>query len=346
MPYGTLALDAIQTSGNLTITGNTVTTGALVASNMPGRNRLINGAMMVDQRNSGNARTILSSATTVTYTVDRWYAYSTGANVTGQQVTGSVSNTYNYRFTGAASVTGIGFGQRIEALNSADLAGTTATLSVDLANSVLTTVTWTAFYANTTNTFGNISTPTRTQIATGTFTVTSTVTRYSTQIAVPAAATTGIDIVFSVGAQTSGTWTVGNAQFEAGAFATPFERRLIGQEIPLCQRYYYQVLASNTAGGNRSMWGGYVRGSTSFEGFYRPFPVPMRATPNFSYTGAVGNYNVYNGSTAGACSSITVSDIDAYGSILTVATVQTYTVGTAGQFYAPQGNNLVFSSEL
>ena len=94
------------------------------------------------------------------------------------------------------------------------------------------------------------------------------------------------------------------------------------------------------------MWGGYVRGSTSFEGFYRPFPVPMRATPNFSYTGAVGNYNVYNGSTAGACSSITVSDIDAYGSILTVATVQTYTVGTAGQFYAPQGNNLVFSSEL
>lgn len=289
MPYGTLALDAISTSGNLAITGNTVTTGALVASNMPGRNRLINGAMMVDQRNSGASQTINSAATTVTYTVDRWYAYSTGANVTGQQVTGSVSNTYNYRFTGAASVTGIGFGQRIEALNSADLAGTTATLSVDLANSVLTTVTWTAFYANTANTFGNISTPTRTQIATGTFTVTSTVTRYSTQVAVPAAATTGLDIVFSVGAQTSGTWTIGNAQFEAGAFATPFERRLIGQELLLCQRYYYRI-ASSAGSLYTNVGVGRAYSSTNGQAIIS-LPVSMRAVPTLAYS-ALTDWNI------------------------------------------------------
>ena len=204
------------------------------------RNRIINGAMAVDQRNSGAAQTITASAA-LAYTADRWYAYSTGANVTGQRITGSVNNQYAYRFTGAASVTTIGFGQRIEAANSIDLAGSTATLGVDLANSVLTSVTWTAYYATTADTFGTLASPTRTQIATGTFTVTSTLTRYSAQIFIPSAAITGIEIVFSVGAQTSGTWTIDNVQLEAGPLATPFERRMIGQELILCQRYFTSI---------------------------------------------------------------------------------------------------------
>ena len=200
------------------------------------RNRIINGGMALDQRNAGASQTITAAAA-LAYSVDRWYAYCTGANVTGQRVQGASVGQFYYRFTGAASVTAIGFGQRIEQLNSADLAGATATLSVDLANSVLTTVTWTAYYATTADTFGTLASPTRTQIATGTFTVNSTVTRYSTQISVPAAATTGIEIVFSVGAQTSGTWTIGDVQLERGSVSTPMERRSYGQELALCQRY-------------------------------------------------------------------------------------------------------------
>lgn len=201
------------------------------------RNRIINGDMRIDQRNAGASQTITAGAA-LAYTVDRFYAYCTGANVTGQRVQGASVGQFRYQFTGASSVTAIGFGQRIEQLNSADLAGTTATLSVDLANSLLTTVTWTAFYANTADTFGTLASPTRTQIATGTFTVNSTITRYSTQISIPAAATTGIEIVFTVGAQTSGTWTIGGVQLEPGTVATPFERRSYGQELVLCQRYF------------------------------------------------------------------------------------------------------------
>lgn len=199
-------------------------------------NRFINGAMAVDQRNSGAAQTFTAAAA-LAYSVDRWYGYCTGANVTGQRVAGTTPNQYNYRFTGAASVTKIGFAQRIEASDSQDLAGDTATLSVDLANSVLTSVTWTAWYANTENTFGSLSSPTRTQIATGTFTVTSTLTRYSTSISVPSAATTGIEVEFSVGAQTSGTWTIGRAQLIKGTI-TSFRPRPISQEVDMCQRYY------------------------------------------------------------------------------------------------------------
>ena len=235
---------------NLTVTGtlagNPTTTGTVVMGSSFLRNRIINGAMQIDQRNAGASQTITAAAA-LAYTVDRWYAYCTGANVTGQQVQGATANQYRYRFTGAASVTAIGFAQRIEAINSADLAGTTATLSVDIANSLLTTVTWTAYYANTTDTFGTLASPTVTSIATGTFTVTSTVTRYNAQISIPAAATTGLQILFTVGAQISGTWTVGNVQLEPGSAATPFERRLIGQELVLCQRYYEKSYNNSVA---------------------------------------------------------------------------------------------------
>jgi len=206
------------------------------------------------------------------YTVDRWYAYSTGANVTGQQVQGATANQYRYQFTGAASVTAIGFGQRIEALNCADLAGTTATLSVVLSNSLLTTVTWTAYYANTANTFGSLASPTVTSIATGTFTVTSTAATYSANIAIPAAATTGIQILFTVGAQISGTWVIGNVQLEPGTVATPFERPLYSKQLADCQRYYNQYGAGLT---------GFFNGSTNME-VPIVFFVTMRTTPTVS----------------------------------------------------------------
>ena len=236
------------------------------------RNRIINGDMDTDQRNAGAAQTFTAAAA-LAYSVDRWYGYCTGANVTGQQIAGATAGQFRYRFTGAASVTGIGFGQRIEQLNSTDLASTTATLSVDLANSLLTSVTWTAFYATTADTFGTLASPTRTQIATGTFTVNSTVTRYSTNISVSGAATTGIEIVFTVGAQTSGTWTIGNVQLEPGTVATPFERRSYGQELALCQRYYQHNI--------RAQIGGVTSPGVCLY-FAVQLPVQMRAAPTLT----------------------------------------------------------------
>jgi hypothetical protein len=267
---------------NSTATGVSIGTAGfnLNSSNI---NRIINGAMAVDQRNAGASQTITAAAA-LAYTVDRWYAYSTGANVTGQRITGSANNQFAYRFTGAASVTAIGFGQRIEAANSIDLAGSTATLGVDLANSVLTSVTWTAYYATTADTFGTLASPTRTQIATGTFTVTSTLTRYSAQIFIPSAAITGLEIVFSVGAQTSGTWTIDNVQLEAGPSATPFERRLIGQELINCQRYFINL----NSGMNTYQQLGFGTFYSSTNGAYIiNLPTQMRTLPTVSYTGTI-----------------------------------------------------------
>jgi len=233
---------AIDAKGRVT----TASTSAITSGLTGFRNRIINGDMRIDQRNAGASQTFTAAAA-LAYSVDRFYGYCTGANATGARVAGTAPNEFAYRFTGAASVTAIGFGTRLEATNTTDLAGSTATLSVQLANSLLTTVTWTAFRADTTDAFGTLASPTRTQIATGTFTVTSTLTTYSAQISVPSAATTGIEIVFTVGAQTSGTWTIDNVQLEAGSTATDFERRPIGTELALCQRYY-EVLSNDSEG--------------------------------------------------------------------------------------------------
>jgi hypothetical protein len=250
------------------------------------RNRIINGDMRIVQRATSatvTAGTAVPTASTGYPAVDRFFVYSTGANVTAARVVG---DQYRMQITGASGVTAIGVGQRIELLNSYDLAGGNATLSVELANSLLTTVTWTASYATTADTFGTIGTPTKTQIATGTFTVNSTVTNYTAPIAIPAAATTGIEILLTVGAQTSGNWTIGNMQLEAGSVATPFERRDIGREFIMCQRYYIKTFDQGTAPAqNTGIFSGTLAaltGSTGFNGNAAVnwrYPVTMRTPP-------------------------------------------------------------------
>ena len=308
------------------------------------KNRIVNGAMQVWQRATSATITAGSTIAAGYSTVDRFYAYCTGANVTAARVADSGTTQYRMQITGAASVTGIGFGQRIEQINSYDLANTTVTLSVDLANSLLTTVTWTAFYANTADTFGTLALPTRTQIATGTFTVNSTVTRYSTNISIPAAATTGIEIVFTVGAQTSGTWTIGNVQLEKGSTATSFDYRPYGTELALCQRYYFRVTAGSTVASfcvGRNATTSLAFGTISF-------PVAMRIAPTaLEQTGTAADYDIRYLSSTSTCTSVPVA---VFSATTTSASVQftTSAVLTAGQGCDLRGTNayLGWSAEL
>jgi hypothetical protein len=277
-------------------TGITLTSQFDSANTFAFKNRLINGQMQIAQRAASGTSGAAVPTTTPTYpSVDRWYAYATGATVTVAQVAGSGANKNNLQVTGAASVTAVGVGQRIEALNSYDLAGSTCTLSVNMSNSLLTTVTWTASYATSADTWS-----TKTQIATGTFTVSSTLTNYSVQISVPAAATTGIEILFTVGAQTSGTWVIGNAQLEKASIVTTFDYRPYGTELALCQRYYYKT----TAGTGVAFAPGYAATTVLAIGVGY-FPVTMRIAPStFEQTGTATDYQVRAQTTSTACSAV------------------------------------------
>lgn len=273
---------------SIAISGSSITfpdQTSIGSGNFP-KNRVINGDMRIDQRNAGASQTFTAGAA-LAYSVDRFYGFCTGGNVTGQRIAGTAPNEFAYRFT-VSSASNIGFGTRLEATNTFDLAGSDATLSVQLANSQLTTVTWAIFYASTTDSFGTVATPTRTQIGTGTFTVTPTLTTYSATVAIPLAAVTGLEILFTVGPQTSGTWTIDNVQLESGLSSTTFERRPIGVELALCQRYYQAF----TAGVTRTQSG------SSWSPFFYSFPVTMRSTPQVTtqnVSGAVVGVNGISG---------------------------------------------------
>lgn len=291
--------------GTTGITFNDASVQNTAATGFGFKNRLINGNMALAQRATSatvTAGTAVPTASTGYPCVDRFFVYSTGANVTAAQVAGSGAIQNRLQITGAASVTAVGVGQRIEQRNSYDMAGSTATLSVDLANSVLTTVTWTANYATTADTFGTIGTPTKTQIATGTFTVTSTVTNFSAQISIPAAATTGVEILFTVGAQTSGTFTVGNVQLEKGSTATSFDYRPYGTELALCQRYYsksYELTTALAAATTTGMVGGALGLATIGGSMSSPFPVQMRTAPTMAFWDSAGTVSKVTGTTNG-----------------------------------------------
>jgi hypothetical protein len=307
------------------------------------RNRIINGDMRIDQRNKGLAQTITAAAADA-YTVDRFYAYCTGANVTGQQVAGTGSDQYAYQFTGAASVTGISIGQRIEATNCWDLASTTVTISAILSNSLLNVVTWALYYPTSSDTWPTNNTG-RTQINTGTFTVTSTPTKYSTQVALPANVVSGMSIEFSVGSQTSGTFTVTEVQIEPGSTLTSFERLPISLSIANCARYCQLV----ARGANTFISVAAVRsGAATVIGSSIPLGTTMRIAPTISnksttYTAGApttaGQAAVFNSATGayatitGAFTDVSTASATNYQPLFSAATSFSVTAGNCVEMY-------------
>lgn len=267
----------VGVSGNITAGNVTATYLYGTASNTTGfKNRIINGGFAVSQRGSGS-QVVVAGTTVPTvstgYQIDRWFCYSVGANVSIAQST--VGTVKVGQITGAASVTNVGIGQRIEMLNSIDLAGQNATLTFSMSNSLLTTTTLTISYATNADTFGTIAAPTKTTIATQNFTISATLTQFTYTFAVPAAATTGLEFLFTVGAQTSGTWNIGLVQLEQGIASTTFEIRSIQAELLLCQRYL-EVIQTQVF-----RWSGYNATAASSANYTTlPMQVTKRVTPS------------------------------------------------------------------
>ena len=287
---GALEPSAISHASNHTEGGSDVVTitGNQITGYQSPRNNIINGAFSVDQRNAGASQTF-TAAGALAYSVDRWYGYCTGANVTGARVAGAAPFQYYYRFTGAASNTAVGFGTRLEAADTYHLSGQTCRLSAYLASSTLTTVTWNAYYATTADSFGTLASPTRTSIATGTFTITSSVTRYTASVSVPAAATTGIEVVFTTGALVAAaTLTFGGVQLEKGSVATPFEFEPLQQTLAKCQRYYQRLNAVDV----NTVFGHAFLDTTTVGIFCVPI-AEMRTGPTMPDSSAAATFQFY-----------------------------------------------------
>jgi hypothetical protein len=105
---------------------------------------------------------------------------------------------------------------------------------------------------------------------------------------------------------TSGEWyEFTDYQVEEGLVASPFERRLIGTELQLCQRYfqYSKVYWEYTMGAQGNL------GSPSVT-----LAVPMRAAPTYSTVYTAGSNTTVNGPTTYVVGGAAVAYVVGYAS--------------------------------
>ena len=129
-------------------------------------------------------------------------------------------------------------------------------------------------------------------------------------------------------------------QLEVGSVATEFEHRSYGEELALCQRYFYKL-----ANPTRYIGGGSARSTTQVYGMGQSHPNPMRATPTAVLSGTI---QYYRGDNAG--------DVTTFAPILsdwgwagngTCNAISGMTDGQAVMVYIKnQNDSLSFDAEL
>jgi hypothetical protein len=198
------------------------------------RNRIINGSFAIDQRNAGVSAS--TGTATNTFFADRWSVNASGAALTAQRTGAAATKDLALTLTGAASNTGAVIRQRIEGVNIHDLAGKTVTVSFTASASLLAAVTVGVGHASAADNFATV-----TAIASQPVSITSTAGRYAVSFVLPSGAANGLELSFTLGAMTSGTFALTDVQLEEGTSVTPFERRSYGLELALCHRYFQKL---------------------------------------------------------------------------------------------------------
>jgi hypothetical protein len=248
------------------------------------KNRIINGAMVIDQRNAGASKTITDTGAN-TYTLDRWFAYGNNASkFSVQQNAGSVTPPAGYtNYLGATSLAATTvvagdqyiLGQAIEGFNVADLAwGTASAVTITISFVVRSSLTGT-FGGALRNSAGTRSYPFTFSISaantwetksitvagdtSGTWVTNNGVGLYlylglgvgstylGTAGAWAGALYTSATGATNVVATNGATFYITGVQIEKGSTATSFDYRPYGTELALCQRYFEKSFPQATA---------------------------------------------------------------------------------------------------
>jgi hypothetical protein len=379
---GSITLQEPAVAGTNTVNFGANTGVAILDANTPAfRNRIINGAMVIDQRNAG-ASTAFTTAWK--YYLDRWQGRlmsGTGSPTISQSSTvpeGFTSSLFITNGTGASPAAGDTntIQQVIEGFNTADLGWGTA-------NAKPVTV---SFWVRSslTGTFGGSLTNTSTRSYPFTYTISTANTwEYKTvTIAGDTGGTwlftngIGIQVYFDLGSGTTfqgtaGAWTgadyraatggtkivsttgatfyITGVQLEKGSTATSFDYRPYGTELALCQRYFWNCNLGNTSSTSSGPCGFADTTTVALMEFFPP--VPMRVAPtSMTTSGTASDYALrIQGSNTVSCSAVPTLSNPTPSNSLVLATVASGLTAGGGLFI--RGNNasdryLGFSAEL
>jgi hypothetical protein len=321
------------------------------------RNRIINGAMAINQRN-----TTLSTNNSQGYSVDRMWGFSGGSTAaTFSQISSTGLAGFPFaircqRTAGNTGTNGVYMGQIVESNNLQDLQGQSVTISFwaragsnysptsnsltlflrtgTVADQGLTALIngWTGLVQQS----SSVTLTTSWQFFSRTFSVASNAQELSAFFEAPTTGTAGANDFYDIT----------GFQLEAGSVATPFERRDYGRELQMCQRYYYR----NQGVGSQSFLNG-VGGmfSTTAGRVSTAFPVFMRATPSaLEQSGTASDYQVLQGSGGTNLSSVpTFQDATINGALTNIAITSGGTVGSYAMIRSNTANAfLAWSAEL
>ncbi len=310
----------------ISIDNSSGTCTANITNNLSNRNLIINGEMRISQRNGTNNTTIASGAT---YGLDRFSGRSqTGSGHTMAQSTdapvGFLNSAKITIGTGAAPSAGHKnyFYQTVEGNNIAHLeAGTANPKTVTFSFFVKSSLTGN-FGAAITNGGGDysftfpytINSANTWEKKTKTITLTSSGTW-------PTNTDGGLTVFFDLGsgsdyegtpnqwnnaldirsssdvklvATSSATLFITGVQLEVGSVATDFEHKSYGQELALCQRYYFHLVSGN----DKLIGLGMNYGNPDFFAEVT-FPVTMRAAPSLDITTGTNYYRMYQANSSG-----------------------------------------------
>jgi len=332
------------------------------SNNVTFRNKIINGAMVISQRNGTSSVTINSAAWT--YTVDRFCCLGQSADgvyTVQQSSTAPAGFVNSLLVTVTTADASVGAGQiytlrqTIEGYNIADLNwGTANAQSATLSFWVRSSVTGT--FSGCFNNEGTASYP-------FTYTINSANTweQKTVTVAGPTSGTwgstnsNGIRITWSLGvgttySGTANTWNysteyfaassttnlistngatfyITGVQLEAGTTASPFEYRQYGTELALCQRYFYSSAVSAY-----TYYGSSYQSSGNLASAYYFYIVPMRTTATITSNGTWAKEN--------ATGPLTIADLTGYNVYITASTTGQVSLrsGSSGYF--------TFSAEL
>jgi len=292
------------------------------------KNRLINSAMVIDQRNAGASVTPASSA----YTLDRWQAVMNVASKFSVQQSSTTAIGFSKSLV-ATSTSAYSIGaseycllqQSIEGFNIADLGwGTANAQTVTLSFQVRSSLTGTFGGVLANSNFSRCYPFTYTISSANTFESKTVTIAGDTSGTWDSTNGAGILVNFSLGSGstvsgTAGAWAgtlytsatgatsvvgtngatfyITGVQLEKGSTATSFDYRPYGTELALCERYYWK----STVGTYNAIGSGVVVNSSTVS-IYIKYPTTMRSAPTVSYSGTVYVLSV---------SSITVTSISA-----------------------------------
>jgi hypothetical protein len=347
---------------SITFNDNTTQNTSAYGGGFAFRNRIINGDMRISQRNGTSATTVNGNDI---YTLDRFKGWANGGGVfTVTQSTTAPTGFNNSSLitvtTADASIAAgdnYRFAQAIEGYNIADLGfGTANASTVTLSFWVRSSITGT-FGGSLYSVSG-----TRSYVFNYTISAANTWEQKTVTIAGDTSGTWGttnsygITVYFDLGSgsnyeNATGSWvaaekfrTSGNAtlistlnntlyltgvQLEKGSTATSFDYRPYGQELALCQRYYYKVIGEQAV-----YWEGYS-GNLTYITWNGSHPVEMRASPTCAL---IGTYATSN------CTSVSINTV----STLTI-NIQANGNGSAGArtyFHSPTSGGYSASIEL